>query len=69
MNNTILLQNLIAIEKSIGMADNGTIRQLVYEAEDYLLQLQKDRAQSFFRNSWRANMPRFHVIGEVPQNQ
>ena len=26
MNNTILLQKLIAIEKSIGMADNGTIR-------------------------------------------
>ena len=39
MNNTILLQKLIAIEKSIGMADNATIRQLVYEAEDYLLQL------------------------------
>ena len=69
MNNTILLQKLIAIEKSIGMADNATIRQLVYEAEDYLLQLQKDRAQSFFRDSWRATMPRFRVIGEVPQNQ
>jgi len=69
MNNTILLQKLIAIEKSIGMADNGTIRQLVYEAEDYLLQLQKDRAQSFFLDSWRATLPRFHVIGEVPQGQ
>jgi hypothetical protein len=69
MNNTILLQKLIAIEKSIGMADNATIRQLVYEAEDYLLQLQKDHAQSFFRDSWRANMPRFHVVGEVSQNQ
>jgi len=69
MNNTILLQKLIAIEKSIGMADNRTIRQLVYEAEDYLLQLQKDRAQSFLLDSWRAATPRFHVIGEVPQGQ
>jgi hypothetical protein len=51
------------------MADNRTIRQLVYEAEDYLLQIQRDRAQSFFQDSWRANTPRFHVIGEVPQNQ
>ena len=69
MNNTILLQKLIAIEKSIGMADNRTIRQLVYEAEDYLLQLQKDHAQSFLRDSWRGTMPRFHVIGEASQNQ
>jgi hypothetical protein len=69
MNSTILLQKLIAIERSIGMADNGTIRQLVYEAEDYLLQIQRDRAQSFLQDSWRANTPRFHVISEVPQNQ
>jgi hypothetical protein len=69
MNNTILLQKLIAIEKSIGAADNGTLRQLVYEAEDCLLQLQKERAQSFFLDSWRATMPRFHVISEVSQNQ
>jgi hypothetical protein len=69
MNHTILLQKLIAIEKSIGATDNTTLRQLVHEAEDYLLQLQKERAQSFFLDSWRANMPRFHVIGEVLQNQ
>jgi hypothetical protein len=69
MNSTILLQKLIAIERSIGMADNGTIRQLVYDAEDYLLQIQRDRAQSFLQDSWRTNTPRFHVISEVPQNQ
>ena len=69
MNNTILLQKLIAIEKSIGMADNGTIRQLVYEAEDFLLEIQREHAQSFLLDSWRATMPRFRVIGEVPQNQ
>ncbi len=69
MNQHYLLQKLIAIERSIGTADNRTIRQLVYEAEDCLLQIQNDRAQSFFQDSWRGNTPRFHVIGEVPQNQ
>jgi hypothetical protein len=68
MNSTILLQKLIAIEKSIGMADNGTIRQLVYEAEDCLLEIQRERAQSFFLDSWRTTVPRLHVVGEVPQN-
>ncbi len=69
MNNTVLLQKLIAIERSIGMSDNATIRQLVFEAEDCLLEIQRERAQNFFLDSWRTTMPRFHVIGEVPQNQ
>ncbi len=69
MNNTILLQKLIAIEKSIGMADNGTLRQLVHEAEDCLLQIQKDRAQSFFLDSWRGALPRLGLTGELTQNQ
>jgi hypothetical protein len=69
MNSTILLQKLIAIEKSIGMADNGTIRQLVYEAEDCLLEIQRERAQSFLLDSWRTAIPRFQVTGEIPQNQ
>ena len=31
MNNTVLLQKLIEIERSIGATDNVTLRQLVYE--------------------------------------
>ncbi|MFZ0783708.1 MAG: hypothetical protein WAM86_21375 [Candidatus Sulfotelmatobacter sp.] len=69
MNHTILLQKLIAIEKSIGAADNRTLRQLVHEAEDCLLQLQKERAQSFFLDSWRGAMPRFQLLGQVSQGQ
>jgi hypothetical protein len=71
MNNTVLLQKLIAIERSIGTADNGTLRQLVYEAEDCLLQIQKERAQSFILDSGRGaipqfhSMPRFHLTGEI----
>ena len=42
MNHTILLRKLIAIERAIGVANNNTIRNMVYEAESYLLQLQRD---------------------------
>ena len=65
MNNTVLLQKLIAIERSIGTADNGTLRQLVYEAEDCLLEIQKESAQSFIVDSSRGAMPRFHMTGEI----
>jgi hypothetical protein len=69
MNSTVLLQKLIAIERSIGAVDNGMLRQLVYEAEDCLLQIQKERAQSFILDSGRDAMPRFHMTSEIEQNQ
>ena len=71
MNNTVLLQKLLLIERSIGVTDNDTLRQLVYEAEDCLLQIQKERAQSFILDSSRGAMPRFnamprfHLTGEI----
>ena len=57
MNNTVLLQKLIVIERSIGVTDNSTLRGLVYEAEDCLLEIQKERAQSFILDS----QPRRHA--------
>jgi hypothetical protein len=63
MNNTVLLQKLIAIERSIGTVDNRTLRQLIYEAEDCLLEIQKESAQSFILDSSRGAMPRFHMTG------
>jgi hypothetical protein len=69
MNSTVLLQKLIAIERSIGTADNATLRQLVFEAEDCLLQIQKEGAQSFFLDSWRATIPRFHWMGQTSEGQ
>ena len=71
MNNTVLLQKLIEIERSIGATDNVTLRQLVYEAEDCLLEIQKESAQSFILDSSRGAMPRFnamprfHMTGEI----
>lgn len=71
MNNTVLLQKLLVIERSIGATDNDTLRQLLYEAEDCLLQIQKEHAQSFILDSSRGamprfqSMPRFHMTGEI----
>jgi hypothetical protein len=42
MNHTLLLKKLIAIERAIGVANNNTLRYLVYEAESYLLQMQRE---------------------------
>ena len=41
-NHTLLLSKLIAIERAIGVANNHTLRTLVYEAENHLLQIQRD---------------------------
>jgi hypothetical protein len=53
MNSTVLLRKLIAIEKMIGKTDNNTIRGLVYDAEDYLMQMQSAQAKSFLAEAWR----------------
>ncbi len=45
MSHTVLLQKLLVIEAAIGKVPNGTVRDLVQEAQDYLLQLQKERAE------------------------
>jgi hypothetical protein len=50
---TVLLQKLIAIERSIGSANVATTRSLVYEAQDCLLQMQKERAEEFLASAWR----------------
>lgn len=53
MDFSILLQKLIAIERSIGNANNTIIRGLVCDAEDFLLQMQKERAEDFLAAAWR----------------
>lgn len=48
MHSTILLRKLIAIERMIGKADNDTLRNLLYDAEDFLIQMQSAQGKSFF---------------------
>jgi len=68
-NSTVLLRKLIALEKSIGNANNARLRELVYEAEDYLLQLQKEHAQGLFKDCWRNALQRLHSQREFSQGQ
>ncbi len=52
MNLTVLLQKLIAIERSIGSANDAVTRSLVHDAQDCLLQMQKERAENFLASAW-----------------
>lgn len=53
MSLTVLLQKLIAIERSVGSANVAVTRSLVHEAQDCLLQMQKERAEEFLASAWR----------------
>jgi hypothetical protein len=53
MNYTILLRKLIAIERIIGRVENDTLRNLLYDAEDCVIQIQSAQAKSFFREAVR----------------
>ena len=53
MNSTVLLRKLIAIERMVGNTDNNTLRGLVYDAEDYLIQMQSAQAKRFLSEAWR----------------
>jgi len=46
MSHTVLLQKLLVIESAIGKVPNGAVRDLVQEAQLYLLNLQKERAET-----------------------
>ena len=69
MNSTVLLQMVIALEKSIGTANNAALRRQVYEVEDYLLKLQKERAQGLFKNSWGGALHRLNSLRRVSRGQ
>ena len=65
MEFTILLRKLIAIEHSIGKANNNRLRDLLYDAQDCLLTMQKERAESFLATAWRDAAPQTDSIGKV----
>jgi hypothetical protein len=44
MSFTILLQKLLVLETSIGTEPNSILRHRVQDAQNYLLQMQKERA-------------------------
>ncbi|HVN92762.1 MAG TPA: hypothetical protein VMT38_03650 [Terracidiphilus sp.] len=66
MNSTILLRKLIAIERMVGKTDNNTLRSLIYEAEDYLIQMQSTQAKSFLAEAWREGVAPAQVLARAP---
>ncbi len=67
MNHTLLLQKLIAIERAIGVASNNTVRDLVYEAEGYLLQMQREEVEALAARPERETRQRFQRLCEVAE--
>ena len=62
MNSTTLLKKLLVIERSIGTADHATLREMVYDAQDCLLQIQKARAESYLAEAWRDDLSRPELV-------
>ena len=61
MNVTVLMQKLIAIEQAVGVETNKTIRSMIQDAQECLLELQKDwlelpfKSQTEQKNSRKPN--------------
>lgn len=64
---TVLLRKLLAIERAIGTANNATLRELVNEAEECLLQMQKERAESLMNEAWQGMRRQVHSLNALLQ--
>ena len=69
MSETILLRKLIAIDQAIGSASNNALRELVYDAETYLLEMQRDRAKPVLPDRRHAAPQRILSLREIPQER
>ena len=65
MNSTILLQKLLAIEQSVGLATNSALRTLLHDAQDYVLQMQRERVEGFWKEPERDTKQRFDFLGRA----
>ena len=64
MNCTILFRKLIAIERMIGKADDDTLRNLLYDAEDCVIQMQSAQGKSFFQEALNRADVKLELLGE-----
>jgi hypothetical protein len=70
MNPTILLQKLIAIEMSIGVESNNQIRNALQDAEEILLQMQRESVESLWKETRQDSSRRFDFLRRVsPRRQ
>jgi PHD/YefM family antitoxin component YafN of YafNO toxin-antitoxin module len=54
MNSSQLLNKLTEIERAIGVVDTLSLRRMIVEAQDYILQSQKETIQELRQNTRRA---------------
>jgi hypothetical protein len=59
MNPTVLLEKLIEIERSIGSETNTTLRNKVLEAQEYVLEMQKETVERLRRQPRSIGMTPF----------
>jgi hypothetical protein len=62
MNSSVLLQKLLAIEQAVGVATNIALRNLLQDAQDYVLQMQRERVEGFWKESGRDSKLRFNFL-------
>jgi hypothetical protein len=62
MNSTVLLQKLLAIERSIGVATNSELRKLLQDVQDSVLQMQRERIEGFWKEPGRDSKQRFDFL-------
>jgi hypothetical protein len=53
-NTTLLLDKLTQIERAVGVETNITVRLMILEAQDCLLEMQKAKAERLHRESRRS---------------
>jgi hypothetical protein len=59
MNPQNLLDKLIQIERAIGVETNFTVKKMLIEAEEFLLELEKERVQALHRDAYRSVLSGF----------
>lgn len=69
MNSTVLMQRLIAIERSIGTVGDNELRDLVRDAEDCALEMQSARLEPFCDERDREVKERLRMLRGIAQNR
>jgi hypothetical protein len=62
MNSTVLLQKLLAIERSVGVATTSELRKLLQDVQDSVLQMQRERVEGFWKEPGRDSKQRFDFL-------
>jgi hypothetical protein len=64
MNTTLLIGRLIDIDRAIGVLDSSTLHKMLIDAEDFVLQMQRDEAKKNRPEAWamRFSQSKAHAI-------